>query len=47
MSVCTFFGHSECYGLDKDVLRNAIEDLIKQGTTGYQFWYWKIVTVCC
>lgn len=33
--VCTFFGHSECYGLDKDVLRNAIEDLIKQGTTEF------------
>lgn len=25
MSLCTFFGHSECYGLDKAVLRNAIE----------------------
>lgn len=35
MSICTFFGHSECYGLDKDVLRNAIEDLIKQGTTEF------------
>ena len=33
--VCTFLGHSECYGLDKDVLRNAIEDLIKQGTTEF------------
>ena len=29
--ICTFFGHSECYGLDKAVLGNAIEDLIKQG----------------
>ena len=35
MNVCTFFGHSECYGLDKDVLRNAIEDLIKQGITEF------------
>lgn len=31
MSVCTFFGHSECYGLDAAVLRSAIEELIKQG----------------
>lgn len=31
MSICTFFGHSECYGLDAAVLRSAIEDLIKQG----------------
>ena len=35
MSVCTFFGHSECYGLDAAVLRNTIEDLIKQGTTEF------------
>ena len=35
MSVCTFFGHRECYGLDKDVLRNAIVALIKQGTTEF------------
>ena len=33
--VCTFFGHSECYGLDNDVLRSAIEDLIKQGITEF------------
>ena len=33
--VCTFFGHSECYGLDAAVLRNTIEDLIKQGTTEF------------
>ena len=31
MSVCTFFGHSECYGLDVDTLRDAIRELIKQG----------------
>ncbi len=31
MLVCTFFGHRECCGLDTIVLRNAIEDLIKQG----------------
>ena len=35
MSVCTFFGHSECYGLDTAVLRSAIEDLIKQGVTEF------------
>lgn len=35
MSVCTFFGHRECCGLDKAVLRSAIEDLIKQGTTEF------------
>jgi len=35
MSVCTFFGHSECYGLDRNVLRSTIEDLIKQGTTEF------------
>ena len=29
--VCTFFGHGECYGLDATVLRDAIEELIKQG----------------
>ena len=35
MQVCTFFGHSECYGLDAAVLRDAIEDLIKQGITEF------------
>jgi len=35
MSICTFFGHSECYGLDAAVLRNTIEDLIKQGITEF------------
>ena len=35
MSLCCFFGHGECYGLDKTVLRNAIEDLIKQGVTEF------------
>lgn len=33
--VCTFFGHSECYGLDTVVLRSAIEDLIKHGVTEF------------
>ena len=31
MSVCTFFGHRECYGLDPAVLQRAIENLIHQG----------------
>lgn len=35
MKVCTFFGHSECYGLDAAVLRSAIEDFIKQGVTDF------------
>ena len=35
MSVCTFFGHSECYGLDAVTLRSTIEDLIKQGVTEF------------
>ena len=33
--VCTFFGHSEYCGLDKAVLRDAIEALIKQGVTEF------------
>ena len=31
MSVCTFFGHSDCYRLDEDMLQCTIEDLIEQG----------------
>ena len=31
MSVCTFFGHSECYGLDVGLLKKAIVDLINSG----------------
>ena len=33
--VCTFFGHRDCCGLDAEVLRNAIEDLIKQGVVAF------------
>ena len=29
--VCTFFGHRECYGLDKERLEQTIEALIGQG----------------
>ena len=35
MIVCTFFGHSECYGLDAAALRSAIEDLINRGVTEF------------
>jgi len=28
MSICTFFGHKDCYGLDAQALKNAIEGLI-------------------
>lgn len=31
MAACTFFGHRECYRLDSQVLRQAIEELITQG----------------
>lgn len=31
MSACTFFGHRECYGLDIQALKDAIEDLISEG----------------
>lgn len=31
MMVCTFFGHSDCYGLDPKTLREGIEKLILSG----------------
>lgn len=31
MPVCTFFGHSECYGLEEKILESAIEELILKG----------------
>lgn len=31
MSVCTFFGHRECYDLKREILQAGIEDLIHQG----------------
>jgi len=31
MSSCTFFGHRDCYGLEREVLYGAIEGLILQG----------------
>ena len=35
MSVCTFFGHSDCFNLDVAVVRDAIEELIKRGITEF------------
>ena len=35
MSLCIFFGHGECYGLDKGILRTAIEELINQGVNEF------------
>lgn len=35
METCTFFGHRECYGLDAQVLRGAIEDLIRKGVDAF------------
>lgn len=31
MPACTFFGHSECYGLEEKILERAIEELILKG----------------
>ena len=31
MPACTFFGHRECYALDSQVLKRAIEELIAMG----------------
>ena len=31
MSACTFFGHSQCYRLEKEILMSAIEEMIKKG----------------
>ncbi len=31
MSVCTFFGHKECFSLDAQVLQDAIERIILRG----------------
>ena len=35
MAACTFFGHRECYGLDSQVLQQAIEDLIHKGANTF------------
>ena len=50
MSVCTFFGHRECYGLDRAALYRAIENFITQGVTdflvGHQGQFDAIVCSC-
>lgn len=33
--VCTFFGHRDCYELDKRVVLGAVEDLIREGITEF------------
>ena len=35
MSVCTFFGHRDCYGLDENDLNHAIEELIQTGVNTF------------
>ena len=50
MSACTFFGHRECYGLDRGVLSAAIETLIQQGVdtfyVGNQGYFDSMVYSC-
>ncbi len=45
--VCTFFGHGDCFGLDKNILQNTIEKLIHEGVekfyVGHQGNFDKIV----
>ena len=31
MAICVFFGHRECYDLEKNVIIKAIEGLVRQG----------------
>ena len=35
MLACTFFVHRECYGLNREVLRSAVEDLISKGVNSF------------
>ena len=50
MAACTFFGHRECFGLDSQVLQQAIEELITQGVdtfyVGHQGQFDSIVYSC-
>ncbi len=50
MLVCTFFGHSECYGLDEKLLEQAIEKLIQKGVdtfyVGHQGQFDSMVIGC-
>ena len=31
MSICTFFGHGDCHGLDAERVLDAVEGWIQQG----------------
>lgn len=33
--VCTFFGHKDCFDLDANILKNAIEELIHKGVNTF------------
>ncbi len=48
--VCTFFGHRDCYGFDKNVLYCAIEELIQNGVdefyVGHQGHFDSLVLAC-
>ena len=33
--ICTFFGHSNCYGLDKQILEDLIKNLIYNGVNKF------------
>lgn len=48
--VCTFFGHSDCYGLDEKVLKSAIEELVHKGVdtfyVGHQGHFDSAVFTC-
>lgn len=33
--ICTFFGHSDCYGLDKQILEDSIKNLIHNGVNTF------------
>ena len=50
MSVCTFFGHSDCYSLDETVLKSAIEELIHKGVDSFYVGnqgYFDGMVYCC
>ena len=48
--VCTFFGHGDCYDVDKNKLRYAIEELILNGVdifyVGNQGYFDRVVFEC-
>ena len=48
--ICTFFGHSDCYGLDFNVVEVAIQELILKGVdtfyVGHQGYFDCLVFDC-